>query len=147
MAVMNGQLNVYNSPDCSPSSFRYNTSGVGDMSTSPASAANNCTIFCSPIVPNGNTSMIIFNTTDLSEDVTTCYFFFTPSDLSTNSNTSSPFDYQQCGNKTQAGNYYYLARSGQGCFLVPAPPNNQSLTPGQFDVGYACFTGICPPGT
>ena len=145
MAVANGQINFYHSPDCSPSSFLYNTSGVGDMFDSPASAANNCTINCSPIVPDGNTSMTIFNTTDSSEDVTTCYFFFIPSDSDL---TTSPFDYQQCGTKTQAGNYYAFARSGQGCFLVPAPPqNNPPLTPGQFQVGYQCFTGECPPGT
>ena len=133
--IQNGQVHVYNLPDCSPESFAFTING-----SLAGSAENNCNAFCSGLTqndllsPNGNLSMVIFNTNeDPSINQTTCYFF----------DTVSHPDFT-CGPPLS---YYNYQRSDQGCQVIP---RNSTFQTGGFkfthlppNIVMSCYTGAC----
>ena len=125
--IQNGQVNVYNLPDCSPESFVFKING-----SLAGSAENKCDAFCSGLkqnellTPDGNLSMIIFNTIkDQSINQTTCYFF--------SENTCDP-----------PAIYYNYQRSDQGCQVIP-PNFSKGVKLHQLPIPIvmSCYTGAC----
>ena len=130
--IQNGQVHVYNLPDCSPESFAFTING-----SLAGSAENNCNAFCSGLTqndllsPNGNLSMVIFNTNeDPSINQTTCYFF----------DTVSHPDFT-CGPPLS---YYNYQRSDQGCQVIP-PNFSKGVKLHQLSIPIvmSCYTGAC----
>ena len=127
----NGQVNIYNSTNCQDDSPQViNGSSAG-------SAENNCNSACTIVLPDGETSMQIFNTNANQEiNQTTCYFFFDSSD--------DPFSFK-CPPAGAGGNTGGFQRSDQGCQVIPYKllGDTPNFFPQYQPVAISCYTGEC----
>ena len=128
----NGQVNIYYSNNCQDDSLYVVING-----SSAGSAENNCNSACTIVVPDGETSMQIFNTNANQEiNQTTCYFFFDTS--------KAPFSFK-CPPAGAGGNTGGFQRSDQGCQVIPSNliGDSSDLLPRYQPVAISCYTGEC----